>query len=110
MANARLLKDEIREFLFSQTLHAFDPETLARVATVQYRPDWSCHVVMADASTDEGQYGFKGDFYWTRYNRFRDGALHRFSLNRIDENTAQAYFENGEQAFLQSSLAQLNRP
>lgn len=109
MAGVRLGEDEVKAFLFDQTLYAFDPETLSRVATVQYRHDWSCHVTMENGDTDAGQYGFEGDLYWTRYDRFRDGAAHRFSLIRIDDHIVQAMFDDGTRAFIQSPLAQLSR-
>jgi hypothetical protein len=106
----RLSEEDVRLFLFDQILHAFDPETLIRVATVQYRRDWTCLVIMENGDTDTGQYGFDGDLYWTKYNQFRDGALHRFSLTPIDAHSAQAMFEDGTRAFIQSPLAQLINP
>lgn len=107
MTEARLSKEDVKEFLFGQALHAFDPETNARVATVKYHEDGTCHLVLEDGSSDEGLYGFQGDLYWTKYNRFRDGGLNRFFLQRIDDHTAQAYFEDGTRAFLQSPKAEL---
>ena len=106
----RLSEEDVRLFVFGQILHAFDPDTLTRVATIHYRRDWTCRVTMENGDTDAGQYGFEDDLYWTRYNQFRDGALHRFSLTRIDAHSAQAMFEDGTQAFIQSSLAQLLSP
>lgn len=106
----RLSEEDVRLFLFGQILHAFDPDTLIRVATIHYHQDWTCQVTMENGDTDAGQYGFEKDLYWTKYNQFRDGVLHRFSLTRIDAHTAQAMFEDGSLAFIQSPLAQLIRP
>ncbi len=110
MIKMNLSAEEVRMFVFGKTLHAFDPDTLMRVATIYYRRDGTCQLTMENGDTDAGQYGFEEDQYWTRYNRFRDGVLHRFSLIRIDTHSAQAMYEDGSRAFIQSPLIQLMIP
>ena len=104
----RLSEDEIFRFLHGQTLHAFDPQTLERVATVEYRNDGTCLAYMADDTSDDGLYGVEGNFYWTQYRNFRNGEKNRFSLEFIDAETAQAVFESGKLAFIQSTKSDIS--
>lgn len=101
MSNTRLTGREVRDFLVGRTLECFHPGSGTCAATITYSVDETCLAVMEDARTDEGRYGFDRDLYWTQYSWFRDGGLFRFSLERIDHNTCQAFFENGTKAFLQ---------
>lgn len=107
MTATRLSPDAVRTFIFGRALYAFDPETGARAAKIDYRADGTCHVTMADGSLDNGVYGFQEACYWTQYRQFRDGVRHHFYLMQIDEHTAQAYFADGTRAFLQTPKAQL---
>ncbi len=104
MNNSRLSGEAVKEFLAGKTLDCFDPDSRALVATIQYLANGTCRAVVADGATDEGRYGFERDVYWTQYSWFRDGGLFRFSLERVDGNTCQAYFEDGTKAFLQTII------
>ncbi len=104
----RLSKEEVRQFLFNQTLHAFDPETLSMAATVEYREDWTCVASFSDGASDQGKYGFEDDYYWTQYTKFRNGEQFWFSLHRIDNLTAQAYYKDGTRAFIQSQKTRIS--
>lgn len=101
MSNARLTGQEVRAFLIDRTLECFHPGADTCAATITYLADGTCRAVMADAATDQGRYGFERDLYWTQYSWFRDGGLFRFFLERIDDTTCQAFFEDGTRAFLQ---------
>ncbi len=101
MKTTRLTADEVVAFLNGRALDCFDPDTGALAATIEYLTDGTCRTAMADGATDEGRYGFERDFYWTQYSWFRGGGVFRFSLEQIDDDTCQAYFEDGKKAFLQ---------
>lgn len=107
MIGARLEAKDLRAFLFGRRLYVFDPATRARFATVSYGTDNRCHAVFSDRTEDHGTYGFEGDLYWTGYSRFRDGAIHRFFLVRVEDDVMQAYHADGARAFLQSPLPDL---
>ena len=94
--------EDVRAFLEGRLVHAFDPQTRARVAQVFYGPDGTCRLRFADGTEDEGDYGFEGELYWTRYRGFRDGALNRFRLQPLAPGLAQAWFTDGARAFLQA--------
>ncbi len=98
----RLTALEVEAFLRGQTLECFQPNGGGFAATITYFANGTCRAVMADGRTDEGDYGFEDDLYWTQYSWFREGGRFRFSLERIDQNTCQAYFDNGEIALLQT--------
>ncbi len=101
MNQKRLTGDEVKGFLLGRTLDCFHPGSEHIAATIEYKANGTCHAAMADGKTDEGRYGFERDLYWTQYSWFRDGGLFRFYLERIDDKTCQAYFEDGTIAFLQ---------
>jgi len=97
--------DDLRAFMFGKVLYVFEPATRARFAAVQYGADYTCHARFEDGSEDTGTYGFEGEHYWTRYLRFRDGTTHYFFLVPLAPDTAQAFYQDGTQAFLQSTKA-----
>lgn len=101
MSNKRLSGEEVRGFIFDQTLDCFDPVSGVRAATIKYFADGNCRAEMEDGAVDEGRYGFDRDIYWTQYSWFRDGGLFRFFLERISDDSSQAFFEDGTKAFLQ---------
>ena len=101
MTTKRLNPSGVRAFLTGRVLDCFDPTSGALAASIEYRENGTCHAAMTDGRTDEGQYGFERDLYWTRYSWFRCGGLFRFYLEQVDDNTCQAYFEDGTVAFLQ---------
>lgn len=102
MNHSRLTKEQVKDFLFGQTIDCFDPGSRAWVATIDYMENGTCRAEMANDVTDTGRYGFDLDLYWTQYSWFRDGGLFRFFLKRIDADTCQAHFEDGTKAFLQT--------
>lgn len=102
MSNARLTANEVQEFLLGQTVECYHPNTETWAATIEYLESGICRAAMADGATDEGRYGFDRNLYWTQYSWFRDGGLFRFFLERVDDRTCQAYFEDGVIAFLQA--------
>ncbi len=102
MKTERLAAGEVREFLFGRSLDCFHPDTKARAATIDYLANGTCKAAMVDGASDEGRYGFDRDLYWTQYSWFRDGGLFRFYLERVDDSTCQAYFEDGVKAFIQT--------
>ena len=109
--NGRMLSPRaVHDFISGQTLHAFDPETGARAASVTYRADGRVEAQFADGASDIGTWGLSGAQYWTRYTTFRDGEIHHFSLERIDADTAQAYHADGRRAFVQSRNPEYGRP
>lgn len=99
----RLTAEEVHQFIAGRTVQSLDPETGELAATIAYREDGVCVARFADGSTDDGQYGFVGDCYWTRYATFRNGTENRFYLIRLGPDRAQAYFDDGRRAFLQIS-------
>lgn len=109
MTNARLSEEEIKHFLVGETLYCYLTDTGPPEATIVYREDGSCHAHFKNGQTDEGRYGFNNDMYWTKYQWFRDGGLNHFYLLRIDEITAQAYYEDGKRAFRQKRKNRLVR-
>lgn len=102
MGHTRLGGEGVKAFLSGRTLKCFHPDTGDWAATIEYRADGTCHAAMADGGTDDGRYGFEQNLYWTQYSWFRGGGLFRFSLERIDDDTCQAYFDDGTTAFLQT--------
>lgn len=105
---ARLDAAEVQTFLLGQTLYAFDPDRYALAATVTYARDGTCTAVFADGARDKGRFGLEGDTYWTRYERFRRGEMHRFYLISVGLDTALAYHADGRRAFLQSQRAEVD--
>lgn len=103
----RLSADGVHALLYGNTLHAFDPKSLRRVASVRYDMQHRCHLVFDDGGEDEGSYGFEGDMYWTRYAKFRDGAQCWFYLVPAGPDVVQAFHADGTRAFLQSPLKAL---
>lgn len=104
----RLNSAELRAFMVDQTLHVFDPDSHAHVATVTYGED-SCLAQFADGTEDRGQFGLSRDTYWTRYTRFRAGETNHFYLVQIAPQIVQAYHTDGRRAFLQSPLTLLEK-
>lgn len=104
----RLKADEIGEFLVGRPTYAFDPASLKRVATVIYDPNGTCRFWLEDGSKDAGLWGLVGDTYWTRYDAFRNGSKNVFYLKWVGPDVAQAYYEDGKPAFLQSRLKELD--
>lgn len=102
MNDTKLSREEVKEFLFGQTIECFNPDSGALAATIEYLLDGTCRAAMEDGTADKGRYGFERDLYWTKYSWFRDGGLFRFFLERVDDNTCQAFFEDGAKAFLQT--------
>jgi len=96
--------DDVRRFLTGRTLHAFDPETGARAASVTYHPDGTCALSFAGGAEEGGLWGLDGDTYWTRYDRFRGGEKNGFRLERLAEDIAQAWHVDGSRAFIQTPL------
>ncbi|MDF1728418.1 MAG: hypothetical protein P1U53_11785 [Sulfitobacter sp.] len=94
--------DEVKEFLRGHSIYALDPETRKVAACIDYRTDGTCFVRFVNGDTDKGVYGFEGDTYWTRYETFREGKRHAFRLVAQGPGVAQAYFQDGTIAFLQS--------
>lgn len=105
---SRLDPKEVEAFLVGQTLHAFDPDSHNKVASVTYQDDGTCVAIMKDGTEDRGHYGVDEGIYWTRYNQFRGGETHHFYLVRVGPQVAQAYHSDGRRAFLQSPLARLD--
>lgn len=97
----QMTADEVREFIRGNTLEALEPDSRALVATVSYLEDGTVAARFADGSSDTGQFGFSGHYYWTCYRNFRQGSRNEFSLFRLDENEAQAFHRNGTRAFVQ---------
>lgn len=89
-------------FLTDRLLYAVDPDTGAEVARVTYNSDGTCHAVMAQGDDNPGVWGLTDTGYWTKYARFRDGMRHEFTLVRVNDEAAQAYFSDGRRAFLQT--------
>lgn len=100
--------DEVRRFLEGQKIYVFEPETHTLVAVVNYEPGGHCGFQFAAGDTDAGVYGFEGDAYWTRYEKFRNGERHVFHLESLGPGIAQAYFADGRKAFLQSQITDLS--
>ncbi len=96
---------EVREFIEGRSVYGIDPQTREVVACIDYGTDGTCMARFVDGETDPGVYGFEGDTYWTRYETFRDGKRHVFRLEAKGPGVAQAYFEDGTIAFLQSHSA-----
>lgn len=94
--------DEVKEFLQGRSVYALDAETRTLAACIDYGTDGTCLARFVNGDTDPGVYGFEGDTYWTRYDTFREGKRHVFRLEYRGPGVAQAYFEDGTIAFLQS--------
>lgn len=103
----RMNGTEVRAFLYGKTLFIYEPETLKSVAKVTYGSDGRCTALFADGSSDAGQFGFSGDTYWTKYDRFRSGETNHFYLVPVEPEVAQAFHADGRRAFLQSPLSSL---
>ena len=101
-AHERLKGHQISKFLTADKIYVFDPETLELVARVSYRPDGRVEMETTDGRTDRGTWGFNEDLYWTQYERFRDGVRHAFWLEVVGADIVQAYFSDGQRAFLQT--------
>jgi len=99
--DVRLRGEEVKQFLCGNTLECFSSKSGLLEASIEYRTNGTCFASFEDETTDEGQFGFEGDLYWTKYGWFRNGDLFRFFLQRVDNITCQAYFEDGSKAFLQ---------
>ena len=99
--------EDVRRFLEGQEIHVFEPETRALVAVVDYETGGRCGFRFLAGDTDVGVYGFEGDAYWTRYEKFRNGERHVFHLKSLGPAIAQAYFADGTKAFLQAQTADL---
>lgn len=97
-----LSETEIRAFLTDHKVHAFDPDTGAHAATIEYRSDGVALAAFADGRTERGVWGLEGAAYWTRYEAFRGGETHYFHLKWVGPETAQAYHADQSRAFLQS--------
>lgn len=106
----RLNPEDLKAFLFGQTVHAFDPDSRNLVATIAYGRDGTCEAVFADGTEDRGQFELSGDTYSTKYTRFRAGETNFFYLELLAPQVAQAYHTDGRRAFLQSPLAKPDYP
>ncbi|MEP5731945.1 MAG: hypothetical protein ABJL67_21500 [Sulfitobacter sp.] len=98
---------DLRAFMVGKTLHAFDPDSGERVASVTYMADGACVARFVDGIEDRGQYGLSGDTYWTKYTDFRAGQISEFYLVEVADQVAQAYHTDGRRAYLQSPLIEL---
>lgn len=94
--------EEVQAFLTDRTLNAIDPESGDVVGYSIYRADGTCRVVMASGEDSPGVWGLTDTGYWTQYERFRGGMRHEFTLVRVGDRIAQAYFADGRRAFLQT--------
>jgi len=93
---------EVTAFLRGQSVYGLDPQTREVAACIDYATDGTCIARFIDGSTDAGVWGVEDDNYWTRYENFRQGKRHVFSLEPLGKGVAQAYFADGTIAFLQS--------
>lgn len=100
-----LTPEQVRAFIEGHSVHGFDPFTRALSATVTYGRDGRCLLRFADGRQDQGDYGFAGDSYWTRYDQFREGKTHAFRLEELSPGVMQAWFTIGARAFVQSHSA-----
>ena len=100
--------DDVRRFLEGRKIYNFQPGPRTLFAVTDYGLDGRCAVRLSTGDTDIGIYGFDGDAYWTRYEKFRNGETHFFHLKSLGPGIAQAYFADGTQAFLQSQTADLS--
>jgi hypothetical protein len=103
----RIEDDAVKAFLMGHTIYSYNADTRLLGATITYQPDGTCTAEMADGSQDKGVWGLKGDTYWTRYDRFRDGTTNAFYLIEIAPQVMQAYFDDGRTAFIQTPLTTL---
>lgn len=99
--------EDVRQFLEGREIHVFEPETHTLVAIVNYELGGHCAFRFSAGDSDIGVYGFEGDAYWTRYEKFRNGERHAFHLKSLGPGIAQAYFTDGTKAFLQAHSADL---
>lgn len=104
----RLKPEEVERFLIGRKINAFDPSTRSWVASVKYDAGGFCTTKFKAGGGDEGRWGISGDTYWTQYRMFRDGSKNIFFLKWVAADLAQAYFENGSPAFLQSGSDNLD--
>ena len=72
---------DVRMFIAGKTVRAIDPISNEFVATIAYGSDGSCTANFETGETDTGQYGFEGQCYWTRYEKFRAGRKHHTVLS-----------------------------
>lgn len=98
----RMNGTEVMAFLKGQRVYGLDPQSRKVAASIDYAPDGTCLARFVDGRLDAGVWGIEGDTYWTRYENFRDGKRHVFSLEPLGQGVAQAYFADGTIAFLQS--------
>lgn len=105
---SRLASEEIEDFLVGRPTYAFEPSTRRRVASVTYHSDGTCRTEFEAGGGDVGEWGIESCTYWTRYKAFRDGSKNVFFLKWVSRDVAQAYFENGTPAFLQSGQSALS--
>jgi hypothetical protein len=92
---------EVQAFIFGKTVQAIDPRTMNVIALITYNPDHTCRIEHIDTqAVDSGVYGFTDAVYWTRYDTFRDGTTNNFALENLGGGRAQAYYDDGRQAFL----------
>ena len=101
-SNAGLSAEDTKSFLAGRSIYVFEPSTLERVACVDYGLDGVCTVQFVGGGADKGRWGLKGDGYWTQYDSFREGSRNTFFLRWVAPDTAQAYYEDGTPAFVQS--------
>jgi hypothetical protein len=99
--------DDVILFLEGRKIYVFEPDTHTLVAVVDYELGGRCAVQFSAGDADVGVYGFDGDAYWTRYEKFRNGETHVFHLKSLGPGIAQAYFADGTKAFLQSQSTDL---
>jgi len=99
--------DDVRRFLEGQEIYVFEPDTRTLVAVVNYEKGGRCAFRFSTGEADVGVYGFDGDAYWTRYEKFRNGETHSFNLKSLGPGIAQAYFIDGKKAFLQAQTTDL---
>lgn len=105
--SGHLFAHEILAFLTAGKIYVYDPDTLQRVAHVFYNKNGRVQMQTIEGTSDGGKWGILGDMYWTQYAQFRNGQRHDFILKHISDDTMQAFFKNGDKAFLQSHRSSL---
>lgn len=100
----RMSSQEAGAFLTDRTLQAVDPDTGHVVGQVTYHSNGTCLAEMVSGEDSPGVWGLTDTGYWTRYETFRDGKRHAFTLVRVSDEAAQAYFADGRPAFLQRPI------
>ena len=99
--DVRMSSEEAGAFLTDRTLQAIDPDTGQVVGQVTYSSNGTCLAEMVSGENSPGVWGLTDAGYWTQYETFRDGKRHAFTLVRVNDEAAQAYFDDGRRAFLQ---------